>query len=358
MIKLNTYQFTGTPEQIGHAHGEELRESIQRFVQIRFDAAVNYFREQGVKKDLSLDGLRNTGQECYRIFADWDPEGRLEHDAIAAAAGVDPADLYTSTNYTDIRDAFMLTSQGPDAEGCSALMIPPSHTSDGRILAGQTWDLNAEDIDYVVAIQARPDNGPARWSVQLAGCVSLMGMNSEGLTVGTTNLKTWGSKPGIGYLNLIHRAMRCSTLADAARTIEEAPKSGAHSYLLATESQAVRFEVTGFNHDSQTMTDAPIGWTNHCLSPEHQAREYEAPSPSTLARLQRLNTLFKTGPFDINSIKSIFANREDGANSINRYPEDKSYATTNACMIADPEKRELHACRGPADRGEWQVLTF
>ena len=359
MIQLNTYRFSGTPEQIGHAHGEELRDSIQHFVQIRLDAALNYFQGEGLKANSVLDGLRSTGQACYQIFADWDPEGLLEHNAIAAAAGVDPVDLYTATNYTDVRDAYMLTGSTPDAEGCSALMIPANHTKSNSILAGQTWDLNPEDIDYVVAIQAKPDNGPTRWSVQLAGCLSLMGMNSSGLTVGTTNLKTWDSKPGIGYLNLIHRALRCQTLDEAAQRISEAPKSGAHSYFLADQHQAVRFEVTGFNHDHQSLAQSPMGWTNHCLTPAHQAKEYEPATPSSLARIQRLNALFESSKgFDIATIKSIFANREDGINSINRYPEDKSYATTNACMIADPENRILHACRGPSDKGEWLELTF
>ena len=132
----------------------------------------------------------------------------------------------------------MLTGNGPDAEGCSALMIPASHSSENSILAGQTWDLNPEDIDYVVALQAQPDDGPARWSIQLTGGLSLMGMNSDGLVVGTTNLKTWGSRPGVGYLNLIHRALRCHSLDQAAAMITAAPKSGAHSYLLATGEQA------------------------------------------------------------------------------------------------------------------------
>ncbi|WP_263078591.1 C45 family peptidase [Endozoicomonas sp. Mp262] len=358
MIKLKTYQFQGTPEQIGHGHGEELRSTIQGFVQVRMDAAVRYFREQGIKDDSLIDGLRNTGKACWKIFETWDPEGFEEHNAIARAAHVDAADLYTITNYTDVRDAYMLAGSKPDAEGCSALMIPPEHSQSGSVLAGQTWDLNPEDIDYVIAAHCVPNKGPARWSVKLAGCLSLMGMNSQGLAVGTTNLKTWGSKPGIGYLNLIHRSLRCNTLEEASRILAEAPKSGAHTYWLADPHQGVRFEVTGFSHDQQSLEKAPIGWTNHCLNPRHQAEEYEQPSASSLTRLERLQELINTRSITIETIKTILANRDDGANSINRYPEDKSYAATNACMIADMAKGELHACRGPADQGEWQTLTF
>ncbi len=358
MIKLKTYSFRGTPEQIGHAHGEELRSRIQSFVQIRLDAAATYFKDEGLSDPSLIDDLRKTGDTCYQIFSQWDPVGAAEHNAIAAAAKVDPADLYTITNYTDVRDAFMLSGNKPDAEGCTAIMVPAHHTKNNRILAGQTWDLNPEDIDYVVAIQAIPDQGPARWSVQLAGCLSLMGMNSDGVVLGTTNLKTWDSKPGIGYLNLIHRSLRCRSVDEAAKILIDAPKSGAHSYLLASAEKAMRFEVSGFNCDHQTITQEAIGWTNHCLAPEHQAVEYASPNESTLLRRDRANQWLSKGDQDVDSIKALFADRSEGANSINRYPEDKSYAATNACMIADPETRELHACCGPSDRGEWQILTF
>ncbi|MDP0563097.1 MAG: C45 family autoproteolytic acyltransferase/hydrolase [Candidatus Endonucleobacter sp. (ex Gigantidas childressi)] len=358
MIKLRSYHFNGTPEQIGHAHGEELKESILSFIQTRLDAAVKYFLDQGIKDDSLISNLRNAGRECYNIFANWDPEGFIEHNAIARAAGVDAADLYTVSNYTDIRDAYMLTGSQPDSEGCSAVMIPATHTLDNTILAGQTWDLNPEDIDYVVAIHTKPKKGPARWSIQLAGSLSLMGMNSKGLAIGTTNLKTWGSKLGVGYINIIHRAMRCNTIEEAAQVIDQAPKSGAHSYFLSTASKAMHFEVTGFSHNNQVLSSTPMGWTNHCLYPEHKVREYDKPSSSSMARFQRLKTLLQAEPFTVDSIKTIFANHEDAADSINRYPEDKSYAATNACMIADPDKLVLHACRGPADRGEWLALTF
>ena len=58
------------------------------------------------------------------------------------------------------------------------------------------------------------------------------------------------------------------------------------------------------------------------------------------------------------SIEALFADRSDGVDSINRYTEDAQGTTTNACFIARPSTREIRACRGPADRGEWQTLAF
>ena len=57
-------------------------------------------------------------------------------------------------------------------------------------------------------------------------------------------------------------------------------------------------------------------------------------------------------------IKALFANREDGLHSINRYEEDDQGTATNSVFIARPHERIAYACRGPADRGQWYRLDF
>ncbi|PJE79509.1 hypothetical protein CI610_01515 [invertebrate metagenome] len=360
-IEMEQFTFSGTAEAMGYAHGETLRDRIQALVNVRFAAAEKYFREENAQ--VSIDALRATGRACWTLLEVWDPEGFIEHNAIASGANMDPADLYTATNYTDIRDALMLSGNCPDAEGCSAIMIPAGKTAEKGVLAAQTWDLNPEDIDYVVAIQNKPIKGPVRWNIQIVGSVSLMGMNSCGISVGTTNLKTWDSGIGLGYLSLIHRALRSNTPEEALHFIEKAPKSGSHSYWITNRNKGTRYEVTGFHYDKQLLDHQPMGWTNHCLTPEHQAMEYSTPSDSSLTRLTRLEQIFRQqntqgADFSVESLKKVLANREDGTESINRYPEDNSYAATNACMIADNRNKQLHACRGPANRGKWYTLSF
>lgn len=165
-------------------------------------------------------------------------------------------ELFTAGNMTDLRDAVILRgppaaprgvgSEPPpaDAEGCSAVLIPPGLTADGQQLVGQTWALNPTDVDYVVALRRRPDDGPATWTVTVAGCPTLVGMNELGLAVGTTNIKTWGSGPGVGYLNVLHKAVRCRSLDEAIDVVRDAPRAGAHTYWLADGKRAVELERT------------------------------------------------------------------------------------------------------------------
>ena len=60
----------------------------------------------------------------------------------------------------------------------------------------------------------------------------------------------------------------------------------------------------------------------------------------------------------LEDLRRLFSDRSDGAESVNRYVEDGTGTSTNACMIAEPARGLVHACRGPADRGRWSEFSF
>lgn len=356
-ITLPQYRFEGTHKEIGHAHGETLRSMIQGFTESRFEAAKQYFQDEKVEGK-TPEGLKDLAKECLRILEKWDPEGFEEHVGIAEGSNVDSASLFVATGYTDLRDAYMLAGDKPDSEGCTAVMIPKSQTKDGSLIGAQTWDLNPNDLDYVVAIQACPKNQPARWSISTAGCLSLMGMNSEGVATGTTNIKTYGSKPGVSYINILHRTLRMKDPEEILSMIGKAPRSGAHTYWIVNRETGWEYETSPNSFVSFPLENQSRVWTNHCLAPEHVEIEYQKPSDSTLKRRRRMQELISNDNIDIEQIQQAFADRADGVDSINRLPEDKQGTSTNACMIAIPEKKVLWACKGPADQGEWVQLGF
>ena len=57
-------------------------------------------------------------------------------------------------------------------------------------------------------------------------------------------------------------------------------------------------------------------------------------------------------------MQALFADRSDGVDSISRLAEDAQGTTTNSVVVCIPQKREIWACRGPADQGHWQQLAF
>jgi isopenicillin-N N-acyltransferase-like protein len=359
MLELPSITIAGSPRAMGQALGEALREPIQAFVDQRLRAARAYLF---ARRSRDFDGLLAAGAACLALTADWDPPGAEEHAATAAAAGVDPVALFTTANMTDVRDVHLFhraaQTQQVDAEGCTALFLDPGHSAEGLLIAAQTWDLNPPDLDYIGAVHRRPSEGPETWSVTCSGCQTLVGMNAEGVWVGTTNIKTVDARPGVPYLSLLHRAIRCSDHAAAATLIAEAPRAGAHSYWLADATGAVTLECSARRHVSRRLAQEPLVQTNHCLDPEHVALEGEPPASSTRTRFGRASSRAAAGQHDVASLQALFADRSDGVDSINRYPEDEQGTATNACLIGIPARRELHACKGPSDRGRWVQLAF
>jgi hypothetical protein len=178
------------------------------------------------------------------------------------------------------------------------------------------------------------------------------------VAVGTTNIKTRASRVGVGYLSILHRAIRSRTLLEAVRVIRSAPRAAAHTYWAIDASAGIELECDPETVRERPLERAAIVQTNHCQAPELSGREAEPATASSVARLVRAERALALGEHDVDSLRGLFADRSDGVNSINRYTEDGQGTTTNACIVCVPERRELWACRGPSDRGVWQRLEF
>ncbi len=341
---------------MGLAYGSLLREPIREFVAQRVRAARAYLFERGIRDDQALHRL---GAECLDLLKDWHHDGWLELCATAEGAGVDPVALYTTGNMTDIRDILVLGAISADSEGCTTALAGRDLTASGTVLAAQTWDLNPSDLEFVVALHRKPIHGPQTWSVTCAGCPSLIGMNEHGVAVGTTNLKTRGSRIGIPYLSLLHRMLASPTRGEAEGILTTAPRAAAHSYWIADAAGATDFECTATTAERrETATSGTLTRTNHCLADDHRRAEGEPATHSSQTRLSTASSLLARGGITVAGVKALFAERDHGIDSINRFAEDGQGTSTNACFIAEPATRTVHACRGSSDRGQWLSFSF
>ena len=186
----------------------------------------------------------------------------------------------------------------------------------------------------------------------------MVGLNSAGLAVGTTNVKTRGSRVGVGYMGILHRMLACTTFDEAARVCETAPRAAAHTYWLCSPEHQADWETTATSCVRRDVAERPLFRSNHCLVGAHSALEAEGPSSSSRARLARLDQRLTEGRWGVAELQGLFADRSDGVDSICRYAEDGQGTATDSCVITLPARGELWACRGPADRGRWIRLDF
>lgn len=356
MLELEIVTATGSPRELGRAQGEAFRERIHAYAAQRIDAFEAYAAERG--RTRAREEFLEAGARCLAVHAAWHPAGAEEHSGIAEGAGIDPALLYATTNMTDVRDVLLLPAPAATDEGCTAMLVPPSLSASGELLAGQTWDLNPGDLDFVVGVHRLPANGPETWSVTCAGALSLTGMNEHGIAVGTTNVKTRRSRPGVGYLGILHRALDTRSLEEAFTSVRGAPRAAAHTYWVAGATGAREFESDPEDVVERSLGTAPLARTNHCLAPVFAAREGEPKTSSSARRLSRAEAVLGSGGIDVARMRALFADRSDGVDSISRHAEDGQGTSTNACLVAIPARRELWACRGPSERGAWRRLVF
>lgn len=362
MITLDVLELIGSRKEMGHVHGEHLRDRIEAFVDMRFDNFGRYLADRGGRFDMRA--LLRIADESMAVHREWHAAGVEEHEAIARAANIDVTRLYLATNMTDMRDALLLgAASGPklskstgEGEGCTSIMVPAQ--DDRAALGGQTWDLNPPDVAFVTAFLRKPDDAPEAFAVTCVGCLSLMGMNAHGVAFGTTNIKTYGAKSGVGYLGLLHRNAEAESASQAAEWVTNAPLAAAHTYWACDEHDQIEVEVSPNGAERRESEDNHAIWrTNHCLGEQHCELEGEVVSESSRKRFSRVESSI-TSLDSVAAFKALFSNRDDGVHSINRHEEDDQGTATNAVLIAEPAARRVHACRGRADIGEWVTHDF
>jgi isopenicillin-N N-acyltransferase-like protein len=355
MPALRVLHFEGTPARMGEAFGESCREAIAELYALRLENALAQALQYGGRAASEAD-LLALARACLERSAGFHPDGAAELLGIAHGAGLAPERVLAMNGLTDLRDALAWGGPLEAAGGCTAFVVQRDRSADGRLWAGQTWDLGTDNLPYVVGVHRRPARGPETWCVTTVGCLSLMGMNAEGVAIGTTNLRTRDAGAGVPYLGLIHAALEASSAADAVRRIATAPRAGGHAYTVADRfGEAFAVECTAHRSRTFALRGGFHVHTNHCQVPEHQALEADIPYASSRARLARMQELLRAaeridGPF----LEACLADRANGTLAICR--DGFEGISTNAALVVCPEAGLLRACHGLPSRGGWVSL--
>jgi isopenicillin-N N-acyltransferase-like protein len=342
----------GTPARMGEAFGESCRKEIAELYALRLANAVAQALRYGGRRAGEAD-LLALSAACLDASQRFDPEGTEELRGIARGACLSPERVLAMNGLTDLRDALAWGGPLEAAGGCTAFVVQRDRSVDGRVWAGQTWDLGTDNQPYVLAVHRTPARGPETWCVTTAGCLSLMGMNAEGVAIGTTNLRTTDAGRGVPYLGLIHRGLTESSAVAAAALIAHAPRAGGHAYTVVDRNgDAFAVECTARRARTLALRGGFHVHTNHCQVPEHQTLEADISFASSRARLARMHELLREadridGPF----LEGCLADRANGTLAICR--DDFEGISTNAALVVCPEGSWLRACAGLPSRGGW-----
>ncbi|MEM1026108.1 MAG: C45 family peptidase [Myxococcota bacterium] len=349
---LELVELSGSPRAMGRAYGESLRDSVAALAELRFRNAMAQARLYGGRR-LSRDDLLDIARRCLPEVQDFDPTGWEELSGIAEGANLSREEIWAMNALTDVRDIAAFGFEGEEA--CTAVLVAPERAEGGTAFFGQTWDLSTDNMPFVRLVRRRPIDGPSTLAVTLVGCLSLIGLNDAGVAVGTTNLRATDSRPGVGYLDVIHRALGSRNAREAARRIESAPRAAAHYYWVGQTNMAGSLECTARRAELEWTSGVRVQ-TNHMRTSLAAQEVRGTPMESSRHRLERMEALLaEEGGVSPSDLRRFLGDTQGGELAIDR--RDFAGISTNAVVVIEPGEGSLSAVHGPASEGCWYTWS-
>ena len=344
----------GSPKQMGEAFGEICRAEIHEFYELRLKNAVSQAKEHG-GRTVGEGEVLELSRRCLPITDAYDRDGMLELASIARGANLPVEKVFAMNQLTDLRDVLAWGGLLEIDGGCSSFIAQGDLTKDGNLLMGQTWDLATDNMPYVLCVRRRPVGAPATCCLTTVGCLSLIGMNEEGIAIGTTNLRTKDARPGVGYLSIIHRVLASRDLAVAEEAVLNARRAGGHYYYLgSSKNRGLAIECSATQYERTPVERGSHVQTNHVQASSLRALEADTPASSSRQRQTRLAELLdadRARGIDVEAAKAYFADGEHGANAICR--NDFGGISTNGAVLMVPATATLLMTHGLPSAANW-----
>lgn len=358
---------TGTPKQMGTSFGESFRKEIHEFAQSRLTRLKQYAKEY-CQTSIDEKELISRVTELLPWHQHYDADVWSEFCGIAEGANISHEMLMIGMGYTDLRDYITqeINTELSDVGGCSAFIVPNAISKQG-MLCGQTWDMTVEAFNYLVLVHRKPDKGPETLYLTTMGCLGLIGLNSNGIAIGNTNLMAIDNRPGVHYLFTISRALNTASMNEATGAIVNTPRMAGHNFYVANAASGTNIEATARLAYCSLIEDKPHVQTNHYLNNSLQSLEKDLPKNI------RINTNYRFGRMTNHFIQSDRlwdadtcwrtlsddTRHELGAAICNEdFVGQYGDFATVATVVLIPKERMMWVCGKGAKSGSVQKITL
>ena len=209
----------GTPEQIGTAHGQLLREEATRCIE---SVLYSFGTAHAIRTG---HWFRHDIEAAYARLAPHIPERhKRETEALAAALDLPPETL-------QVLNVF------PEMFHCSGFAVFDSATTDGKLYHGRVLDYMTTIglQDAATTFIVNPKGYIPFANVGYAAFIgSVSGMNAKAISLGEMGGKGEGHWDGVPMATLMRRALEeCSTLDEVMQLWTESPRTCEYYYVFA-----------------------------------------------------------------------------------------------------------------------------
>ena len=363
MNQIRVIKLSGSPYQMGYAHGKRFRDEIRTFTEerVRLCSSLEWTGRQ-----LSREAVFALAEACVAEHQAYAPELMQELQGIADATDLSLAELVINNGFTDFIDTIYslgditVPALAPPlvADNCTAFMVPPGRSATGTAFFGQTWDMHASATPYVILIHGEPADAPSFFTFTVTGCVGMIGMNSAGITVGVNNLMATDGQIGVTWPFVVRKILQQDDLDAALECLTGAKLAGAHNYMLMDGAGGgYEVEAMSTKYHVRELADETISHTNHCLIQKNLDVARERPPHSRNSsenRLRRADELLANDDITIDDLMAL--TRDEVA--ICTRPQPPTHVESCGAAIMSPSTGDFWSVWGiPADN-EYEHFTI
>ncbi|MEM9295106.1 MAG: C45 family peptidase, partial [Planctomycetota bacterium] len=303
--------------------------------------------------------LSQLARDCWEAQQRYDPLTTTELEAMSHASGVPATDLLVAGGFTDFVDAVRAASGGGvdnDPGQCTAALVSPRASADGKPYLAQTWDMHPSATPHLRVLSIDADDQPAAVLFTLAGCVGMTGVNEHGVAIGINNLTARDGRPGVLWPTVVRAMLREASATAALDVLWNAPLAGAHHYLIL-DAQGCGYAVEATpTRCAVTRLSSTLAHTNHCVLPETVEVEAAKSAPAKANSCGRLASariwladhperLHRQGLRDLLCLRKAMVTGIPGApaSAICHEPLEEYEIETGGAVVMSPTQRTLDA---------------
>ena len=333
---------------IGHEHGRRVADRVH--------ATLAWSLDQLALAGVGRVEATERAARLLPYVREQSPELLEEVEGIAEGAGLSLLETFVINSRFEL--LFLEGAVAPNAiipgAECTLFGVTGKRTADGRPIIGQNVDLGLDSRDLWIVLDVRPDGGPRILTVTLAGMLAQEGINSYGLSLCGSMIRSNGWRTGYPTRKFLRRRVleqaSVSMAIDAIRSMPH--RASSHNLLLADSGRMVDVETTpDAVHVLEPQEDL-LAHANHYLSPGCATQnellgDYLSHTRTRCTRMEHLMHSLPT-PVTLDALQAALRDHDHEGRAICRHAATDGWsAETNVAVISEPARRTMHVAFGP-----------
>jgi isopenicillin-N N-acyltransferase-like protein len=351
----------GTYGEIGYKIGKMFSNKIKKLIADRYSTILVEFENSGMK--FNKEAYNKISVKLIDSLRNYTPNEFEELCGICEGARVSLNDVIFALGYSDIFDILSRNaiSRRTDEEGCTSFIASGKCNRNAKTFGGQTWDMPPGSEEYTALFHKNLNDGSDFYSYTTVLGLTHMGMNNNGICIGTTNVSTKDTGEGVIFCALIQSALTKQTVEQSLNVFKNIPRaSGHYYYLIGPNDIGYSIELSASDFEIHMIRDEIYVHANHYKNNKflRDAIDY---SPTSKQREEYMKRFlkYKSEDLEIKYFKEILSNHEGNiCRHITKSKGENIPSITCGAVVFEPDEKRIYIGQGYPCEGRWEEFPI